>query len=65
MDEIKNHEFFEGINWGTLKDTKPPLNKDIEDYRKYEEYEEDESLRKEVNEMIRNKELQRDSLLKL
>ena len=32
VNEIKNHEFFEGINWDTLKDTKPPLDQEIEDH---------------------------------
>lgn len=31
FDEVKNHEFFKGVDWDNIKEMEPPFKPDIED----------------------------------
>ena len=49
VQEIKSHKFFEGLNWDTLYAVTPPYRPVVShdlDTRNFEDFEEDESMRK-------------------
>jgi serine/threonine kinase 38 len=49
VQEIKSHAFFKGLNWDTLYTVTPPYRPVVShdlDTRNFEEFEEDESMRK-------------------
>ena len=65
MEEIKNHPFFEGVDWENIREESPPFLPKAQTSKSIYTMEADEALHLEILELIKNKKSERPSSLRV